>query len=232
MTKFIAHRGFSKEEKQNTMVDFRRASESGVYGIETDVRITKDGIFIAFHDKNAARLSGKHRIIEETDFEAVQKLKIFDKQRRHRVPTFLEFLQNCKTRKKKAIVEIKSNLTNEQTERLIQIIHSEDYLPETVFISFNRKVLKHIRALLPEQPIQMLAIKYRQSDLTFLQENRFDIDISHRQLTLDRISEYHSRGIGVNCWTVNGTKKSSLLQQWGVDFITTDRARLCEKASM
>jgi glycerophosphoryl diester phosphodiesterase len=226
--KFIAHRGFAKEEKQNTVSAFKRASESNAYGVETDVRITKDGVFVVFHDKSAARLSGKYKIIEKTDFEDVQKLKLYDKLKRHRIPTIIDYLQNCKLNKKAAVVEIKSNLTREQTEKLIQIIDNEDYLPKTIFISFNKQVLEIIRAQLPEQPIQLLAIKYKQEDLMYLQVNNFDIDISHRQLTKERISEYHSRGIQVNCWTVNRLKRSMLLQQWGVDFITTDKLILSE----
>ena len=229
MTKFIAHRGSSKEEKQNTAAAFRRASESGIYGIETDVRITKDGIFITFHDKNATRLMGRYKVIEKTDFKALQKLKIYDKRQRHRVPTFVEYLQNCKSSNKAAVVEIKSSLTDEQTEKLIQIIETENYLPKTVFISFNKQVLKYIRARLPDQPIQLLALKYKQEDLSFLQENKFGIDIYHRQLTKERISEYHNRGIDVNCWTVNNKRRAALLQQWGADFITTDKMTLSGK---
>jgi glycerophosphoryl diester phosphodiesterase len=228
MTKFIAHRGFAHEEKQNTVAAFQCASDSSAYGIETDVRITKDGIFVAFHDKSAARLSGKYKIIEKTDFKDVQKLKVYDRQRRHRVPTIMDFLQNCKLSNKIAIVEIKSCLTNDQTEKLIQIIDLEQYLRKTVFISFNVQVLICIRTLLPEQSIQMLAHKYKDDDLDLLQGNRFGIDINHRHLTQDRINEYHSRGIEVNCWTVNSSRRSKLLQQWGVDFITTDKLTLSE----
>jgi len=226
MTKLIAHRGSSHEEKQNTNAAFRRASESDVYGVETDVRITKDGVFVAFHDKSMARLSGRYRIIEETDFEEVQKIKIFDRQRRHTVPTFLEYIQNCKLSEKTAVVEIKSDLTQEQTEKLIEIIVAEDYLSKTMFVSFNLRILKIIRALLPNQPIQLLSIKYKQEDMDVLQENKFGIDIYHRQLTEERIKEYHSHGIEVNCWTVNRPRRAKALQQWGIDYITTDKPNL------
>ena len=229
-TKFIAHRGSSKEEKQNTVAAFRRASESGVYGVETDVRITNDGVFVAFHDKSAARLMGRYKVIEKTDFKALQKLKIYDKRQRHRLPTFLEYLQNCKSSGKVAVVEIKSSLTDEQTEKLIQIVDSEQYLPKTIFVSFNAQVLQYIRMRLPNQPIQLLALKYKQEDLPFLQTNKFGIDIYHRQLTQDRINEYHSRDIEVNCWTVNSKRRAKLLQQWGIDFITTDKLTLGEKS--
>ena len=223
MTRFIAHRGFSHKKKQNTIDAFQQASESDAYGVETDVRITKDGVFIAFHDKSAARLSGRYKIIEKINFSDVQKLKVFDRHRRHKIPTFIEFLQNCKTSSKVAVVEIKSDLSKEQTEKLIQIIIDEDYLLKTIFISFNMRVLQYIRTRLPDQPIQMLSRKYKQEDLMFLQENNFAIDIYHRQLTKARVSEYHERGIKVNCWTINNGRRTKVLQEWGVDYITTDK---------
>lgn len=227
-TKFIAHRGASKEKMQNTVAAFKSASESFAYGVETDVRITRDGVFVVFHDKSAARLGGRHKVIEKTDFKKVQKLKIFDKNRRHRIPTLIEYLQNCHLSGKVAVIEIKSNLTKEQTEKFIQIIDTEHYLLKTIFVSFNTQVLGYIRARLPEQPIQLLALKYKQQELKFLQENKFGLDIYHRQLTEERIRECHDRGIEVNCWTVNSEKRAKLLLKWGIDYITTDKPNLGE----
>lgn len=226
ITKFIAHRGYSHKKKQNTADAFQLASESDAYGVETDVRITKDGVFIAFHDKSAARLSGRYKVIEKTDFVKVRKLKVYDKNRRHKIPTFVEYLHSCKSSGKVAVVEIKSDLTNEQTDRLIGIINDEGYLENTIFVSFNARILKYIRTQLPEQLIQLLMLMFKQEHLDFVQENQFGIDISHRQLTKDRINECHTRGIEVNCWTVNSSKRAKILQSWGVDYITTDKLLL------
>lgn len=221
--KYIAHRGSSHKKKQNTIDAFYHASESYVYGIETDARITKDGVFIAFHDKSAARLSGRYKIIEETDFDKLQKLKIYDRNRRHKIPTLIDFLKNCKLNDKAAVVEIKSDLTNEQTDKLIQLIDAAGYLSNTIFISFNIRVLKYIRTRLPEQSIQLLMLMYNQEHIDLAQENKFGIDINYRQLTKERIDECHNRGIEVNCWTVNSGRKSKALQLLGVDYITTDK---------
>ena len=223
MTRFIAHRGASKEKKQNTIVAFERASVSDVYGVETDVRITRDGVFVAFHDKSMARLSGRYKIVEKTDFADIQKLKVYDRNRRHTVPTLLDYLRNCEISGKAAVIEIKSALTKEQTDKLIDVVDSEGYLSKTIFVSFNAMVLLYIRKRLPDVPIQLLALKYKNLDLKFLQEFKFGIDIHHRQLTKDRITECHELGIEVNCWTVNSKRRTKMLQEWGVDFITTDK---------
>ena len=43
---FIAHRGFSGKYLQNTEEAFLKAVEHGSGGIETDVRITRDGVLV------------------------------------------------------------------------------------------------------------------------------------------------------------------------------------------
>ena len=46
MTKVIAHRGFSGEYPENTLLAFRKAIEAGCDGIELDVQLSGDGVFI------------------------------------------------------------------------------------------------------------------------------------------------------------------------------------------
>ena len=46
----IAHRGFSNNYPENTMIAFEKAIEIGAKCIETDVTILKDGTLVLFHD--------------------------------------------------------------------------------------------------------------------------------------------------------------------------------------
>lgn len=51
-THFIAHRGHHLTETENSMGAFLAAINNGYYGIETDLRVTKDGVFVLSHDDN------------------------------------------------------------------------------------------------------------------------------------------------------------------------------------
>jgi glycerophosphoryl diester phosphodiesterase len=49
----LAHRGLHREVPENTLEAFARAIGSGVDGIETDVRLSRDGLPVLFHDRLA-----------------------------------------------------------------------------------------------------------------------------------------------------------------------------------
>ena len=46
----IAHRGAAREAPENTVEAFARAVELGADGIETDVCVTADGVYVRWHD--------------------------------------------------------------------------------------------------------------------------------------------------------------------------------------
>ena len=60
-----AHRGLHDAAKpENSLGAFRAAAERGL-GSELDVRLTKDGVPVVFHDANTARMCGIDRTVAE-----------------------------------------------------------------------------------------------------------------------------------------------------------------------
>ena len=53
----IAHRGDLSRAPENTLPAFQRAWEAGADGVELDVRLTRDGRLVVFHDRNLDRTS-------------------------------------------------------------------------------------------------------------------------------------------------------------------------------
>lgn len=54
----FAHRGILQDYPENSKIALEKALEAG-FGIETDLRLTKDNDFIIIHDDNFKRLTGK-----------------------------------------------------------------------------------------------------------------------------------------------------------------------------
>lgn len=72
--KVISHRGFHQNAIENSYDSFEKAICVGAYGIETDVRLTKDGISILHHDR--ALKNGM--LIADLDYDEICKLAKFD----------------------------------------------------------------------------------------------------------------------------------------------------------
>jgi glycerophosphoryl diester phosphodiesterase len=53
----MAHRGFSRDGLENTMVAFEAAVALGMTHVETDVHATRDGVLVAFHDLELDRVT-------------------------------------------------------------------------------------------------------------------------------------------------------------------------------
>ena len=59
----IAHRGYSARYPENTLEAYRAAIAAGADLVETDARLTADGIVVASHDPTLARLAGNEAAI-------------------------------------------------------------------------------------------------------------------------------------------------------------------------
>lgn len=221
-TKYVAHRGFRDFRGliENTIPAFEFAAKSDCWGIETDVHVTADGEFVVFHDDNTLRLCGESHIIEETNFDIIENLKINGE---HKIPTMNEFVKICKDGGKNAVIELKNSMTPEQIAKLVGRVRDVGCLNDTTFISFDLDNVLILRKVLPQQDIQFLAINYPKKEvLEMLAEKKIDLDIEHLCLSQGRISQCHKLGIKVNCWTVNSEKLAKDYENWGIDFITSD----------
>jgi glycerophosphoryl diester phosphodiesterase len=63
----IAHRGGAGLAAENTMDAFARSHALGLRYLETDVRLTADGVLVAFHDANLERVTDGHGPVSKAD---------------------------------------------------------------------------------------------------------------------------------------------------------------------
>lgn len=226
-TKMIAHRGLSGIELENTCSAFVAAGNRSYYGIETDIYKTADGHFIIGHDDNYKRISGEEIYLEKETLARLQEVVFFDKDgTKGRVdlrPATLEnYLSIVKKYEKHAILELKSDFTDEEIAKIIEIIKSYDYLDNLTFISFNYENLKRVRKILPNQSAQYLFWKLTDEEIARLKEDKIDADVWCIELTEEQIKKAHEAGLSVNCWTVNEKENGEKFASWGIDYITSN----------
>ena len=226
-TKLIAHRGLSGIEVENTNAAFVAAGNRSYYGIETDIHRTSDGNFVIGHDDNYERLSGEKIFLGKHTLSELGDVIFFDKDGvKDRIdlrPSRLEnYLKIAKKYEKHAVLELKSDFTDEEIAKIVEIVKGYDYLENTTFISFIYENLAKIKKLLPDQSAQYLFWKVTDEEISRLSRDKIDVDVWCHELTKEQIDACHKAGLTVNCWTVDTTEEANKLIEWGIDYITTN----------
>lgn len=225
--RMVAHRGLSGIERENTNAAFVAAGNRSYYGIETDIHRTADGRFVVCHDSDLMRVSGERIPVEEVTLATLQNVVLLDKDgtkdRADLRPSTLEnYISICKRYEKHCVLELKSNFTEEETVRFIEIIRKLDYLDNVTFISFHYDNLTKIRDILPEQSVQYLFCEITDEIVDRLAADKIDVDVKFTALTEENVKKMHDAGLKVNCWTVDDPTDGDALAKMGVDFITSN----------
>ena len=224
--KLIAHRGLSGIEAENSIAAFVAAGNRNYYGIETDVHKTKDGNYVVIHDSTTGRVAEKNIPVVKRTLSDLQRLRLKDKDGLLRsdltIPTLQEYIAICKRYGKEVVLELKHGLSDSDIEKIIQILTHENYLEQTIFISFTLNYLIHIRSLLPNQKLQYLVTECSQEVMDDLVKHHLDIDIHYPSLTLELVRKLKSNHIKINCWTCDNANDANHLASLGVDYITTN----------
>jgi hypothetical protein len=92
-TDIICHRGASEHAHENTLEAFRATFELGGDGNEFDIRVTKDGVLVVFHDDMLDRLLEAYGDVSDVTWQQLQRFRFrapgrFGEQ--CRIPTLVE----------------------------------------------------------------------------------------------------------------------------------------------
>jgi glycerophosphoryl diester phosphodiesterase len=224
----IAHRGLSSFEKENTMAAFIAGGNHTYYGMECDIHVTKDNVIVVCHDSNLERVSGVDLVIEESTYEEIQKVNLYDVKKENnwpylKVPTFEEYLDCCIRYNKVAVIEFKFLFKEEDVYRVIEIVKSRNYLDKCVFISFVYENLTFVRKYDSNINVQFLLAEYKDELIERCIQESVDIDIHYSLLNQERIDYLHQNNLKINVWTVDDPEIGEKLSEMKVDFITTNR---------
>lgn len=72
-----AHRGASAYAPENTLSAFYMGLQMGANGIETDIRRTKDGVLVLFHDDTLERVTDKTGTIGDYSFQELSGMLVY-----------------------------------------------------------------------------------------------------------------------------------------------------------
>lgn len=69
----VAHRGASHEIGEHTLGAYQAALAAGADGLECDVRLTRDGHLVLFHDRTLLRTAGVDKVVSEMSLAELQE---------------------------------------------------------------------------------------------------------------------------------------------------------------
>lgn len=151
-----AHRGLHGDGvAENSLSAFRLAAEAG-YGIELDVRLTRDGEAVVFHDATLDRVTSFSGKVIDYDASNLKEMKLSGTE--DTVPLFSEVLSLVAGRVP-ILVELKEEPGNRGVaKKALEILSG--YEGEYIIESFNPLTLGDIRKKNPELLTGILSTNY------------------------------------------------------------------------
>ena len=222
----VAHRGLSGLERENTCAAFIAAGNRDYFGIETDVRKAGDSSLVLLHDGSTKRVSSTLIKMSEHNLEEIRAVELNefnDQPAAHlRIPTLEEYIRICRYYDKVAVLELKSEFSYDELDKIYEIIDGLGYISGTIFIGFDINNLLRLRERHPDVTAQYLVEHFDNELVEFLVKNKLDMDIYFSLITKEGVDLCHKNGITVNVWTVDEPMDAEKLIEMGVDMITSD----------
>ena len=224
-TKYIAHRGYSNANVDNTEASYLEASTLDFYGIETDVKVTSDGFYVCNHDDTAVFEDGTELVVKNsTRAELLEKrLKGATKDTEY-MCTFERYLEICKESQKVAIIEFKTEFTDAQIEEIFEIVNTVYTLEKAVVIDFDFGQIKRAKKINDSIPYQYLIGFPNFINIDYALKNGINLSFNKTVLNIfpGYIKRAHKNGLEVGVWTVDDKQDIANFIAKGVDYVTSN----------
>ena len=219
-----AHRGASHDFPEMTALAYENAVKQGADGFECDLRLTKDGVAILWHDADLKRRADNDAIVAETK---LKKLKAIYPQ----ILTLDEFLDFSISEKKSLLLETKHPVPSRTQieEVVVEKLEKEKSRIKKAGIdiavmSFSWFAVEKMKALNKE-----ISTTYLLHDYTPWFTARYSsaqsigpgINLLRKNPAIAK--RIKSTGRKLNVWTVNEASDIKLCHQLGVDNLITNR---------
>jgi glycerophosphoryl diester phosphodiesterase len=226
----FAHRGYAPDGTENSMAAFERAVHLGYRYLETDVRVTADGVALAFHDASLGRVTDRAGRIADLPWSEVRLARIAG---REPIPLLADLLSAWPD--VRINIDVKADATIGPT---IEAIRRTDSLARVCVGAFSTRRIRAVQHALgpglctslgPQAAMRLLlpgAARPRRRPFS-ARCAQVPARVGRRIFVDERyLAAAHAHGLLVHAWTVNERTEMERLLDIGVDGIMTDRADL------
>jgi glycerophosphoryl diester phosphodiesterase len=215
------HRGVRGPVPENTMIAFERAKSEGADGIELDVRTTKDGRVVVFHDPELTRMTAGADARDVCDVMA-DELKRIDLQGAT-APSLEDVLDWITPTSLVLNVEMKRDVRNRTALvwAVGKALSRRPKLRERLLVSsFDPLMLQPLHVLLPFAPKAFLFHQGQAKHHAWEVARFGPWQAVHPEHVM--IEGHVPTQRIVNTWTVNDPSRAQTLSLFGVDGLITD----------
>ncbi|HSV85917.1 MAG TPA: glycerophosphodiester phosphodiesterase family protein [Levilinea sp.] len=152
----MAHRGNKARCPENTLASFRQALKDGADILETDVRLSADGVFMCIHDGTVDRTTDGMGEVASMTLEQLKTLSAWDHRpgfEEERIPTLAEVAALLPPGCALAL-ELKTDrfFEDEVCRQFVRELDAAGVRDRTVVISFHLGRVQHVQAHAPDIP--------------------------------------------------------------------------------
>ena len=220
-TQIVAHRGYWKDNAENSIASLRQAQEFGCWGSEFDLHLTADNVVVVNHDGIIGATHIQKSTVEEVRDNVLKNGEM--------VSTLDEYLaQGAKNKECVLVLELKPHANTLREDILVDACidelkkHKLLDPDRVVFISFSYYICKELARKCPGFTVQYLEGDKSPAQVHADGINGIDYHYSHFKKHPEWVKEAHELGMSVNAWTVDKADDIRLMRNLGVDQITTN----------
>ncbi len=210
---------------ENTIHAFKGAVDRGARVIETDLRLTKDGVWVLMHDATVKRTTnGKGKVSDKT-LAQIKKLRT---DHGYRVPTLERTLKFFAPQSKvKFQLEIKQNKpTDAELQHLVSLIHKHGLANRVMFTSFKGEVLVRVKAIDPSIPTGYIAATGTRPSVATAQSYKVNqVMIHHKDLTEHYLDTMGQNGFKVGTRSATSGSHYNTIIAKGSTYLVLDGVR-------
>ncbi len=226
-TKYIAHRGYSGAYYDNTEESILGASENTFFdGIETDIRLTKDKVWVCVHDDNP--FVDKNILVSQSNYEDIKGLPLdtsnahekADKTKTYTLCTYERYLEILKSCNKIALIEVKGKYTQEELTPAVNRAFEMLSQSKIFFAGFDIKNLQHVKKI--NSRAKLLAFGNDLYEGYCYTKMGFNLGINYQNAKKSVIERAHDNDHLIFTYTVDDKAIAQNLIENHVDFVITN----------
>lgn len=227
----IGHRGAAAYAPENTLESIRTAAEIGAKWVELDVKLTKDGVPIIFHDDTLERTTSGYGLVAETNYDDIKELEaglwFSEGFTGVIVPTLEEALEVILKHDLGVNLEIKPcpGREVETAEVMLDLLsQSWDDLDRLLISSFQHVSLEVAFDMVPDFHRGFLLEDEWPENWKELADylQVASLNFNGNTATREQVEELIELQKPVCAYTINDVQTARRLRQWGVDAFFTD----------